>query len=79
LNFSGCAPAIASSAAALAVASLAGFPVTASSTARRRSGRAATPLTTTASAGMVPPCATIADATLTSAKSHTLRSRIFSK
>src|SRR5262245_32385411 len=76
---SGAAPRVAISAAILAVSSLRAFPRMAVSTSSRRTGRAATPPTTIRESAMVAPFSERLEATFTSAKSHTWRSRTFSK
>ena len=62
-----------------AVALSRGLPGWPTSTAVSRYGVAATPLTTMRASLIVDPDASIAAAMLTSAKSHTMRSRTFSK
>ena len=70
---------MASAPAISAVASVRGSPATAASTATNRRGRAATAPTTNRIASIRSPAGRSADATFTSGKSHTSRSRTFSK
>src|SRR5277367_639934 len=79
LNCKGTAPCTASFPAISPVAAFGGLPRTASSTTFKRRGRAAAPFTAMRIRSMLPFDTTIAEATFSSGKSHTFRSRIFSK
>src|ERR1035437_9561135 len=79
LNCSGTAPWTARFPAIVPVVASAGLPRTASSTALKRIGFGATALTAMGVRSILPPETTIAEATFIRAKSHTLRSRTFSK
>src|SRR5580704_12106223 len=79
LNCKGTAPCTASFPAISPVAAFAGLPRTACSTAFNRRGRAAAPFTAIRMRSMLLPETTIAEATFKRGKSHTFRSRTFSK